>query len=273
MKNKNELQNLCNVARQHIISMIHKAGSGHPGGSLSGVELLVCLYENIMNHKPDEPEWPDRDRFILSKGHVTPLIYSVLSSAGYFDPEELMTFRQFGSRLQGHPHKSKLPGLDSSSGSLGQGLSIANGLALSSRMREKPYRVYCMMGDGELQEGQIWEAAMTSAQHKLDNICAIVDYNKVQLDGTLEEIKSMHPMVDKWKSFNWNVIEIDGHDIEEILGAFEEAQTVKGVPTVIVANTVKGKGISFMENEAAWHGQAPDEEAYKRACAELEICL
>ncbi|MGI6037435.1 MAG: transketolase [Limnochordia bacterium] len=266
-------EEVCRRIRKDILTMIHHAGSGHPGGSLSAVELMVGLYFQVMNHDPQNPQWPGRDRFILSKGHAAPVVYSVLARSGYFPPETLPTLRKLGSILQGHPHMQKVPGLDSSSGSLGQGLSIANGLALAAKMRGQDYRVYCLLGDGELQEGQVWEAVMTAAHHGLDNVCAIVDFNKVQLDGTLDEIKGIDPLVDKWKAFNWHVVEIDGHNMKEVLAAYDEAAQTKGRPTVIVAHTVKGKGVSFMEGKADWHGQAPNAQQLEAALRELDATL
>lgn len=261
---------MCKTVRKDILNMIHEAKSGHPGGSLSSVELLVGLYFEIMNHNPENPEWEDRDRFILSKGHVAPVVYSVLARSGYFSVDTLNSLRKYGSILQGHPNMHKVPGMDSSSGSLGQGLSIANGLAMAAKMKSKDYRVYCLMGDGELQEGQVWEAVMTSAHHKLDNVCAIVDFNRVQLDGDVDAIKGIDPLAEKWKAFNWNVIEIDGHNIEEVINAYKKAEETKEMPTVIIANTVKGKGVSFMEGVAGWHGQAPNKEQLEAALAEIE---
>lgn len=260
----------CRRVREDIVTMIHEAGSGHPGGSLSSVELLVGLYSSgILRYKADNPGWVDRDRFILSKGHVAPVVYSVLARNGYFDVKELMTLRKIGSTLQGHPHMECTPGLDCSAGSLGQGLSIANGLALSFKMQDKDNRVYCLMGDGELQEGQIWEAAMTASQHKLDNLCAMVDYNHVQLDGTIEEIKNLGDLVKKWEEFGFHVIQIDGHDISQVLEAYKEAMTHNGCPSVIIANTVKGKGVSFMENKCGWHGLAPNRKELDKALGEI----
>lgn len=263
------LKAICRDVRADIVKMTAAAGSGHPGGSLSSVELLTALYFNVLNHRPEDPHWPERDRFILSKGHVCPVLYSVMARTGYFPVEELMTLRKFGSRLQGHPSYKALPGLESSSGSLGQGLSIANGLALAAKLDGKSYRVYCLMGDGELQEGQIWEAMMTAAHYKLDNVCAIVDYNNLQIDGKVEEVMGLNPLVKKWESFNWNVIEIDGHDLAQVLKAYEEAANHKGQPSVIIAHTIKGKGVSFMENVAGWHGKAPNQEELERALQEI----
>ncbi len=275
MKSKNvqihELAEICRTVRSDIIHMIYKAGSGHPGGSLSSVELLVGLYfGNVIRIDPARPDWDERDRFILSKGHVAPVLYSVLARKGFYDVSELETLRKLGSILQGHPHMAHTPGLDCSGGSLGQGLSVADGLAIAFRMRQKDSRVYCLLGDGELQEGQVWEAVMTAAQHKLDNLCAIVDYNHVQLDGSVESIKDLGDLGQKWKDFGWNVIEINGHDIEEVLRAYKEAEAYKGRPTVIVAETVKGKGVSFMENDCSWHGNVPSEEQYTQALKEIE---
>ncbi|NLY54698.1 MAG: transketolase [Firmicutes bacterium] len=264
-----ELKFLCKEVRRDIVRMTHAAGSGHPGGSLSAVELLVGLYFARMRHDAQRPEWAERDRFILSKGHAAPVLYSVLARAGYFPVEELLTLRQLGSRLQGHPHMLALPGLDNSSGSLGQGLSQANGLALAARLNQMDYRVYCLLGDGELQEGQVWEAAMTAAHYKLDNVCAIVDYNGLQIDGSVEDVIGLAPLDKKWAAFNWHVINIDGHDLEQVLAAYDEAATVRDKPTVILAKTVKGKGISFMEDVAGWHGKAPNDDELAKALAEL----
>lgn len=252
--------------RADIVKMTAAAGSGHPGGSLSSVELMTALYLNVMNHRPDEVKWSERDRFILSKGHVCPVLYSVMARSGYFPVEELLTLRKFGSRLQGHPSSKILSGLEVSSGSLGQGLSIANGLALSAKLNNKDFRVYCLLGDGELQEGQVWEAVMTAAHYKLDQVCALVDYNNLQIDGTVESVMGIAPLVEKWQSFNWHTIEIDGHDLAQVLAAYEEAKQTKGKPSVIIAKTIKGKGCSFMENAAGWHGKCCNKE-------ELEIAL
>ncbi len=264
------LNQMCRTVREDIVTMVHKAGSGHPGGSLSAVELVVGLYMGgVMKVDPQNPDWEGRDRFILSKGHVGPVFYSTLARMGFFPVETLCTLRQLGSILQGHPHASILPGFDCSSGSLGQGLSIANGLALAFKKTGRDNRVYCMLGDGELQEGQVWEAVMTAPQHKLDNLCAIVDRNLVQLDGTVEEIKDIGDVAAKWHQFGWNVIELDGHDMEQVLSAYRLAARTKGKPTVLVAHTIKGKGVSFMENDCAWHGQAPSDEQLAKALAEI----
>ena len=265
-----ELLQMTKVVRSDIVTMVNKAGSGHPGGSLSATDLMVALYfGGIIKVDPENPDWDGRDRFILSKGHVAPVLYSVLARKGFFPVEELGTLRQMGSILQGHPHKGTAPGLDCSSGSLGQGLSISNGLAIGFKKQKKDNRVYCLLGDGELQEGQCWEAVMTAGQHKLDNVCAIVDYNRVQLDGTLAEIKELGDLAEKWNSFGWNVIRLNGHDMEQILDAYHAAQNCKGKPTVLIADTVKGKGVSFMENDCNWHGNAPDDEQLAAALVEI----
>ena len=267
---RSDLSPLCSQIRRDILQMTHAAGSGHPGGSLSIVELLATLYFEVMNLDPAHPDDPDRDRFILSKGHAAPALYSVLARRRYFNPEELTTLRQFGSRLQGHPHRESLPGLDCSSGSLGQGLSIANGLALAAKRTGRPYRTYCLMGDGEVQEGQVWEAAMTAAHFHLDNVCAIVDDNGVQLDGRTQEIMNVEPLGDKFRAFGWNVLEVDGHDLDALSYAFHLAAVTKGRPTVLIAHCVKGKGVSFMEGQSTWHGKAPNESELAAALAELE---
>ena len=249
--------------------MTHAAGSGHPGGSLSAVEAMVVLYFNVMNHRPQEPLWPERDRFFLSKGHACPVTYSVMARCGYFPVEELLTLRKCGTRLQGHPSCKTLPGIEVSSGSLGQGLSITNGFALSAKIDQKPYRAYCLMGDGELQEGQVWEAVMTAAHYKLDNVCAIVDYNGLQIDGDVESVMGIAPLAQKWVAFNWHVIEADGHDLAQMQAAYDEARQTQGKPSVILMKTIKGKGISFMENVAGWHGKAPNREELQSALAEI----
>ena len=265
-----QLKNLCRKVREDIVKMINLAGSGHPGGSLSSVEILTALYfTDILNVDPLNPSWENRDRFILSKGHVAPVLYSVLARKGFFPVDELKNLRKFGSILQGHPHMSHTPGLDCSAGSLGQGLSVANGLALAFKKLRKQQRVYCLLGDGELQEGQIWEAAMFAPQQKLDNVCAIVDFNHVQLDGTVDEIKSLDNLPARWYSFGWNVIEVDGHNVEAIYHAFKIAAATKNRPTVLIAHTVKGKGVSFMENDPFWHGNAPNAQQLESALAEI----
>ena len=255
--------------RKGIIEAVYHAQSGHPGGSLSVADILTVLYFNEMNIKPEEPSWEDRDRLVLSKGHCSPALYSCLANRGYFSVEDLKTFRKIDSYLQGHPDKNKVPGVDMTTGSLGQGLSAANGMAIAGKMDQKDYRVYCILGDGEIEEGQIWEAAMTSSKYKLDNLCVIVDNNNLQIDGTVEEVMSPYPIDEKFKSFGFEIIKIDGHDIEEIIKAFEVAKNIKGKPTCIIAKTTKGKGISYMENQACWHGKAPNEEQYKEAIANL----
>ena len=257
-------------SRKWIVKMTHAAGSGHPGGSLSATDILTALYFHTMNHDPQKPHWPDRDRFVLSKGHSAPALYATLAQAGYFPEEELITLRKFGSRLQGHPSMRRLPGIDMSTGSLGQGLSVANGMALGGRLDEKDYRVYCLIGDGEAQEGQIWEAAMAAAHYKLDHVTAILDRNSFQIDGETEDIMSLEPLGEKWRAFGWQVYEIDGHDLRQIVTALDEAGKVEGRPQMIIAKTVKGKGISFMECDAcAFHGNAPKDEELKLALEEL----
>jgi len=264
-----ELKEITRKVRVDIIKMTNAAGSGHPGGSLSAAEIFTVLYFNIMNHDPKNPEWEDRDVFILSKGHCCPGLYSAMARSGYFPVEELMTLRKYGSRLQGHPHSSSLPGLEASTGSLGQGLSIATGCALAIKLNKKSSRVYCLMGDGEQQEGQIWEAAMSASHYKLDNLCGIIDRNRLQIDGFCKDIIDYEPLGDKWKSFGWYVINVDGHNISDLINAFEEAKTIKGKPTVIIADTIKGKGVGFMENVSIWHGQAPNDEETKKALNDL----
>ena len=263
------LKKQANKIRSLIVEMLFKATSGHPGGSLSAVEIITCLYFEVMRHNPKQPSWSDRDRFHLSKGHACPCLYAALSESGYFEKKHLFTLRRLGSLLQGHPDR-RTPGIEVASGSLGQGLSIALGMSLALRLDKKSSRVYCLMGDGEIQEGNIWEAAMASAHFKVDNLCAIIDYNRFQIDGRVEEIMDIEPLVNKWESFGWHVIQVDGHNVEEILQAFSEAKTVKGKPTVVVAHTVKGKGVSFMEHVVDFHGRAPTEEETKTALKELE---
>ena len=255
--------------RKGIIEAVYWAQSGHPGGSLSVADILTVLYFNEMNIDEKNPNWEDRDRLVLSKGHCSPALYSCLANRGYFPIEDLKTFRKIDSYLQGHPDKNKVPGVDMTTGSLGQGLSAANGMAIAAKMDNKDYRVYCILGDGEIEEGQIWEAAMTSNKYKLDNLCVIVDNNNLQIDGTIEEVMSSYPIDEKFRSFGFEIIKIDGHDIEEIKKAFEVAKNIKGKPTCIIAKTVKGKGISYMENQVGWHGKAPNEEQYKEAMVSL----
>lgn len=265
-----ELEATARKLRRHIIKMTCAAGSGHPGGSLSAADIVSVLYFHKLRHNPKDPAWPDRDRFVMSKGHAAPVLYAALAEAGYFPVEYLKTLRQIGSSLQGHVDMLSLPGIEMSTGSLGQGLSAANGMALAARLDKKSYRVYCLLGDGECQEGQVWEAAMTSSHHKLDNLTAIIDHNKYQIDGRVEEIKSLQPFADKWKAFGWNVLSCDGHKIESIIEALEKAERMKGKPAVIIAETVKGKGVKFMEEKPLdFHGRAPTAEEEKKALAEL----
>jgi len=245
-------------------------GSGHPGGSLSCADILTVLYFNQMNINPEQPKAESRDRLVLSKGHSSPALYSVLAKRGYFDEQELTKFRKIDSNLQGHPDMNKIPGVDMTTGSLGQGLSVANGMAMASKLNQDGIRVYCLLGDGEIEEGQIWEAAMSASHYKLDNLCVIVDNNNLQIDGTVEEVMSPYPIDEKFKSFGFNVINIDGHDIEEILNAFKVARETKGKPTCIVAKTIKGKGISLMENQVGWHGKAPNDEQYNEIIKQFE---
>ena len=255
--------------RRDIVQMIADSNSGHPGGSLSATDIVTALFFSEMNFDSKNPKWEDRDRFILSKGHACPVLYSCMARTGFFEYEELKTLRQINSRIQGHPEVRRLPGIEASTGSLGQGLSIGAGIALSAKLLGKSYRTYVLTGDGELDEGQIWEAAMFCAHKKIDNLVAIVDSNKQQLDGWVKDIMSLEPLADKWKAFGWEVIEIDGHNLEEILMAFDKAKTIKGKPTVIIANTIKGKGVSFMENNLEFHGMAPTKEQLEQALKEL----
>lgn len=269
-----EIFNLKEIAkriRRNIIEEVYSAQSGHPGGALSCADILTALYFNQMNINPEKPDDESRDRFVLSKGHASAALYATLAERGYFSKEELANFRKIGERLQGHPDMKHIPGVDMSAGSLGQGLSVANGMALSSKMDGKGFRVYCLLGDGEIEEGQVWEAAMTSAHYKLDNLCVIVDNNKLQIDGSVEEVMSVYPIKEKFESFGFEVFEVDGNNIDSLITVFQKAKTVKGKPTVIVAKTIKGKGISFMENQVGWHGKAPNEEQYKQAISEFEI--
>jgi len=258
--------------RKDILKMLTEAGSGHTGGSLSLVEILVALYYYKLKHNPKDPKWSGRDRLLLSKGHGCPALYTILAHRGYFPKEKLWSLRKFGSQLQGHPQIG-LAGVEISSGSLGQGLSIANGIALASRLDKSGTRIYCIMCDGETNEGQVWEAAMTSAHYKLDNVCAIIDFNKLQIDGFCCEVMDMGPYTHKWADFGWNVIETDGHDMSKLMDALDEAEKVKGKPTVIIAHTTKGKGVSFVENKVEWHGIAPKKEEYERAIKELDDSL
>lgn len=265
-----ELQRIANKLRLHVIEMTYAANSGHPGGSLSAADIISALYFKVMRHDPKNPNWEDRDRFILSKGHVAPVLYAALAESGYFPVEDLITLRQLGSKLQGHPVRGKVPGVEMSTGSLGQGLSMSCGIALAGKMDGKGYKVYCMLGDGELQSGQNWEAAMFAANYKLNNLIAIVDRNRLQICGDTEEVMSLEPLVDKWMAFGWDVIETDGHDIDKVVAAFEEAKADRDSPVVIIFNTVKGKGVSFMENNPGFHGKACNATEYKQAVEELK---
>ena len=265
-----QMEAMAKTLRRHIISMLGKAGSGHPGGSLSAVEILIALYFRVLRHKPQDPNWPDRDRFILSKGHAAPVLYATLSESGYFSVEELSTLRQMDSRLQGHTDRTVTPGVEMSAGSLGQGLSFAIGVALAGRLNSLQYRAYVLLGDGECDEGQVWEGAMAAAHFKLDNLVAIVDRNEQQIDGWTCDVMELEPFNSKWQSFGWHVIKVDGHDLTQLIDAFNQAKLVKGQPTVIIAHTTKGKGVSFMENNPNFHGKAPNAEEVEIALKELE---
>lgn len=264
------LEKIAKEVRKGIIEEVYSAQSGHPGGSLSCADILTVLYFNQMNINPQNPNAEGRDRLVLSKGHCSPALYAVLARKGYFDAKELIGFRKIESMLQGHPDMNKVPGVDMSSGSLGQGLSIANGMALNSKMESHGYRVYCILGDGEIEEGQIWEAAMTSSKYKLDNLCVIVDNNNLQIDGSINDVKNLNDIEGKFEKFGFNVITVKGNDIDELIKAFNKAKTVKGKPSAIIAITTKGKGVSFMEDKTEWHGKAPNEEQYKIAIEELK---
>lgn len=264
------LEEKCKTIRRHIIQMIGEAGEGHPGGSLSAVEILTSLYFKVMRIDPQNPTWPERDRFIMSKGHASALLYATLAERGYFPVADLATFRRSWSKLSGHPDMNKVVGVDMTTGSLGQGLSVANGMAIAAKYDGKDYRVYVVMGDGEIQEGQVWEAAMAAAHYKLDNITAFIDRNGLQIDGSTEDVMQIEPIKDKWQSFGWHVIEIDGHNITQILNAVAEAKQTQGKPTLIIAKTIKGKGVSFMEGKVEWHGKAPGGELFAKAKMELE---
>jgi len=269
---KEELQKLGTISkklRRHIVEMTSAAQSGHPGGSLSSIDILTCLYFSVMKHDPKKPDDKNRDRFVLSKGHAAPALYSTLAEAGYFNPKYLTTLRQVGSALQGHPDMLGIPGVDMTTGSLGQGLSTAVGMALGLRIDNLPNYVYCVIGDGESQEGQIWEAAMSAGHQKLDHLIVTLDRNNLQIDGKVEEIKGIEPVADKWRAFRWNVIETDGHDHKKLLEAYAAAKENKGKPTMIIANTTKGKGVSFMEGNNAFHGKAATPDELKKAIEEL----
>lgn len=274
-KNMTSTPNLPEIAKKMrilILKMITEAKSGHPGGSLSCTDLVAALYFSQMNYRAQEPHWNERDRFILSKGHGVPAVYAAMAMAGFFPEEELWTLRKTGSRLQGHPDPERLPGIEAPTGSLGQGLSIAQGMALASRLSEKPWHTYCLLGDGELQEGQVWEAAMSIPRFRLGSLTAIVDYNGGQIDGPVNEVMPLEPLADKWTAFGWKVTTINGHDFDEIIQAFTEAKREKpesGTPHMIIAKTIKGKGVSFMENKIEWHGAAPKQEQLTQALAEI----
>jgi len=272
-----EFESISKNLRKRILTMVYKAQSGHVGGALSAIDLLLVLYKKIMKISPQwntDKEWQKRDRFVLSKGHASAALYSVLCEFGYFCPTEIDSFRQLGSKLQGHPNNEYVPGVEVPSGSLGQGLSLANGIALALKLDKNPAKVFALMGDGELQEGQIWEAAMSSKHYKLDNLVGIVDRNRLQIDGDTEKVMGLEPLVDKWRAFGWETLEINGHDYQEIYEAFKKASLLgseKNSPVVIIANTIKGKGVSFMENNAGWHGKAPNEDEFNRAINELKF--
>jgi transketolase len=265
----NEVKQQADQIRQDIVKMVHAAGSGHPGGSLSAADLMTVLYFDEMNIDPSESDMATRDRFVLSKGHAAPVLYATLARRGFFDPNELVQLRKMGHMLQGHPNMNYIPGVDMSTGSLGQGFSASVGMALAAKLDEAVFRTFALLGDGELNEGLVWEAAMSAAHYNLDNLCAIVDYNGLQIDGKNEEVMGVSPVDAKFESFGWHVIHVDGHDFEAISKAYDEAKNTKGKPSVIIAKTVKGKGVSFMEDQASWHGTAPNAEQTEQAIAEL----
>ena len=265
------LANIANDIRIGVLEQVYEAQSGHPGGSLSCADILAVLYFNQMNIDPKQPNSPSRDRFILSKGHCSPALYATLARKGYFDKELLKSFRKVESNLQGHPDMNKVPGVDMTTGSLGQGLSVAVGMAIGSKMEHAGCRVYCLVGDGEIEEGQIWEAAMSASKNKLDNLCVIVDHNGLQIDGKVEEVAGLVDIKEKFASFGFYTVELNGHDIEGLVQAFDMVRHQKGVPSVIIANTIKGKGVSFMENQPSWHGKAPNQEQYEEAVNELKL--
>ena len=260
-----QLQEKARLLRVHIVKALHKSQSGHTGGSLSAIDMVAALYFHTMKHNPADPSWPERDRFVLCKGHAAPALYVALAEAGYFPKEDLMTLRRLGSHLQGHPDSKQTPGVEVCTGSLGQGLSMANGMALGLRLDGSASRVYALLGDGELQEGQVWEAAMAAGHYKLDNLCALVDVNRLQIDGEVAKVMDVEPVTDKFRAFGWNVIDIDGHDMGAIIAALDQAAGATGKPTAIVARTVKGKGVSFFENKASYHGVAPSDEELPKA--------
>jgi transketolase len=265
-----ELKGMAKKLRRHVITMIATSGSGHPGGSLSAADIITALYFKALRHDPENPQWSDRDRFILSKGHAAPVLYAALAETGYFPVAELATLRKLDSRLQGHTDRKFTPGVEMSAGSLGMGLSFAIGVALAARLDSKTYRTYVLLSDGECEEGQTWEAALSAAHFKLDNITATVDYNGIQLSGRTCDIMNLEPFIRKWQAFGWHTIDIDGHDIDQILSAYQRAEKFRNKPTVVVARTIKGKGVSFMENNVAFHGKAPTREEAERALKELE---
>ncbi|EQK40806.1 transketolase, thiamine diphosphate binding domain protein [[Clostridium] bifermentans ATCC 638] len=269
MRDHKVLNGIARNIRRDIVTMIHSSKSGHPGGSLSAVEILTSLYFDEMNVDSRNPKMEDRDRFVLSKGHAAPVLYSTLAEKGYFDKTELNSLRKIGAMLQGHPDMKGIPGVEMSTGSLGQGFSVACGMAMASKLDNAPWRVYTLLGDGEIQEGIVWEAAMSAAHYKLDNLVAFLDYNGLQIDGEVEKVMNVGPAMDKFKSFGWNVIEIDGHDFDQIFAALDMAKETVGKPTMIIAKTVKGKGVSFMENNAGWHGTAPSDSDLEKALQEL----
>lgn len=269
MQSEKFLEEKAAEIRRLAVKSVAKAASGHPGGSLSCADLVAVLYFDVLNVKPEDPNWPDRDRFVMSKGHACPALYAALALKGFYPVEELNRLRELGAMLQGHPCTKTTPGVDVSTGSLGQGLSVANGIALGAKLDKKDYRVYCLMGDGETEEGQIWEAAMTAAHYKLDNVTAFVDYNHLQIDGAIEDVIGNKSIAEKFEAFGWNVIKVNGHVIPDLQNAIEKAKSLKGAPTVIVMDTVKGKGVSFMENDAGWHGKAPNAEQLALALKEL----
>ena len=263
------LKRISNNVRKSIVEEVYSAQSGHPGGALSCADILTVLYFNQMNIDPEKKDDLNRDRLVLSKGHASAALYAVLAERGYFSKDELKGFRKLGSMLQGHPDMKHIPGVDMTAGSLGQGLSVANGMAISSKLDERGFRVYCIVGDGEIEEGQIWEAAMASAHYKLDNLCLVVDNNNLQIDGKVSDVMSVYPLKEKFEAFGFEVLEVDGNDIDELITVFDKAKTVKGKPTAIIAKTIKGKGVSFMEDKVDWHGKAPNDEEYKTAIEDL----
>ena len=269
MRDHKGLNEIASIIRKDIVTMIHGAKSGHPGGSLSAVEILTALYFDEMNIDPTNPKMEDRDRFVLSKGHAAPVLYATLAERGFFNRKELDGFRKLGSMLQGHPDMNKIPGVEMSTGSLGQGFSVACGMAIASKLDSAPWNVYVLLGDGEIQEGIIWEAAMSASHYKLDNLIAFLDYNGLQIDGNIEQVMNVNPIEGKFKAFGWNVITIEGHDYDQIFAALDIAKATVGKPTMIIAKTIKGKGISFMENEAKWHGSAPSDSDLQQALLDL----